>query len=153
MDVSAMAESKLNGCLSNGCMDMPITDAHRRDYYVQMLESFAVFNKHFPETGYLGALIGMAAGMGRIDGTYYNASSLAQMLGLSKATVWRKAKELERSGFVHLVEDGKRTSIHSNMEDLLAQGDRDEFCDLVDQMLLAGRKRLKEPAAISDESL
>jgi DNA-binding transcriptional ArsR family regulator len=116
-----------------------ITDEHRRQYYLQVLESYRTFVEKHP-AGFDGALITMAAGLGRIMGNPPDISALADMLALSRTTIMRKVAVLERAGLVKRKRNGRRVLVLSTLNPETGEGG----WTLADALILMGRERLKE---------
>ena len=115
-----------------------ITDEHRRQYYIQVLESYRAFVEQHP-AGFEGALITMAAGLGRITGNPPDISALADMLCLSRTTIMRKVAVLEEAGLVQRKRNGRRVLVLSTLD--LATGEGG--WSLADGLILKGRDRLR----------
>ena len=129
--------------------DDTVTDEHRRLYYIQVMVSFETLNRIAPG-GFLGALLGMAAGLGRIDGSPTDLSSISEMLGVPRSTLWRKAKEMEAAGFIEFRREGRRMLIASTLE---KAGYWDAFQAQIDELIRAGRKRLHPPVRPTSEPM
>ncbi len=114
-----------------------VTDEHRRQYYVQVLRSYRAYVEQHP-AGFEGALITMAAGLGRITGDPPDISALADMLLLSRATVLRKVAILEKENLVKKKRVGRRTLVLSTYD----EGPGGAW-PLADRLILEGRRRLK----------
>ena len=115
-----------------------INDEHRRQYYIQVLESYRAFVEEHP-AGFEGALITMAAGLGRITGNPPDISALADMLCLSRTTIMRKVAVLEEAGLVQRKRNGRRVLVLSTLD--LATGEGG--WPLADELILEGRERLR----------
>lgn len=116
-----------------------ITDEHRRQYYLQALEAYRAFVEKHP-AGFDGALITMAAGLGRITGNPPDISALADMLVLSRTTIMRKVVVLEKAGLVKRKRNGRRVLVLSTLNPQTGEG----AWPLADALILKGRERLRE---------
>ena len=116
-----------------------ITDEHRRQYYLQVLESYRAFVEKHP-AGFEGALITMAAGLGRITNNPPDISALAEMLCLSRTTIMRKVAVLEEAGLVQRKRNGRRVLVLSTLNPETGEGG----WPLADGLILEGRERLRE---------
>lgn len=116
-----------------------ITDEHRRQYYIQVLESYRAFVEKHP-AGFEGALITMAAGLGRITNNPPDISALAEMLCLSRTTIMRKVAVLEEAGLVQRKRNGRRVLVLSTLNLETGEGG----WPLADGLILKGRERLRE---------
>lgn len=116
-----------------------ITDEHRRQFYIQVLESYRAFVDKHP-AGFEGALITMEAGLGRITGNPPDISGLADMLVLSRTTIMRKVEMLEEAGLVKRKRNGRQVLVLSTFDPRTRKGG----WRLADELILKGRERLKE---------
>ena len=80
-----------------------VTDTKRHFYFSTLLASFERYNKTCP-TGYEGALIKSAAELGRLMGKPPDLTCIAFTLGMNYSTLVRKAHEVERLGYIRIVE-------------------------------------------------
>jgi DNA-binding transcriptional ArsR family regulator len=118
--------------------DRPINDADRRMYYIQVLTAVSALAETFPG-GYVGALIGMAVGLGRIDWTPPNVSTLADTVGLTRPTIRRYLRLLEEAGVVHCERDESgQLRVHSCFDG----AHLDQFQKTIDELIRGARYRL-----------
>jgi DNA-binding transcriptional ArsR family regulator len=126
-------------CISDRVVHPSITEEHRRQYYLQVLESYRAFVEDHP-AGFVGALIAMAAGLGRITERPPDISSLAGMLAMSRTTIVRKVTVLEKAGLVKRKRNGRRVLVLSTYNPETGEG----RWPMADELILQGRVRLKE---------
>lgn len=126
-------------CVNDRAVRPSITDEHRRQYYLQVLESYRAFVEDHP-AGFEGALIAMAAGLGRITRNPPDISSLAGMLALSRTTIMRKVAVLEEAGLVKRERNGRRVLVLSTYDPETGKGRWPK----ADGLILKGRERLRE---------
>lgn len=118
-----------------------VTDENRLSYYIQVLSSYRNLNEVCPG-GFTGAMIAMASGVGRITGEPFDESSLAEALGISRTTLGRKVKLLEKAGYVRLHREGRRNLILSVYERYRENPQEDEFMVMIDELIRSARARL-----------
>ena len=116
-----------------------IIGEHRRQYYVQVPESYRAFEEKHP-AGFERALITMAAGLGRISGNPPGISALADRLCLSRTTIMREVAVPEAAGPVQRKRNGRRVLVLSTLDRATGEGG----WPLADGLIVEGRERLKE---------
>ena len=121
--------------------DEVVTDQDRRAFYNHMFSVFEALSRLAPGR-FPGGLVGLAHELSRIDGRPTDVSSIANMLGIPRATLWRRVRDLETSGLLQFRSEGRRSALLDAPDTQLFW---DDFRAQVDKLIRDGRVALHPP--------